>query len=191
MTLHGRHIHFVGIGGVGMSAIAHMAVESGAVVSGCDVRDGAVVCGLKERGCTIHLGHDPAHLAGVELVVRSSAVPEASPEIQAALRRHIPVVGRARMLARFISDRQVIAVAGAHGKTTTTWIASKLLLEARLDPSVMVGGVVGELGGNHRLGSGPHFVTEVDESDGSLLEFRPRYSIVTNIDLWKVMGSSM
>ena len=183
MRLDGRHIHFVGVGGVGMSAIAHMALDSGATVSGCDARDGQAVRTLAGRGCRIRLGHDPAHLDGVGLVVRSSAVSEESPEIQAALRRHIPVVSRARMLARFTAEQQVVGIAGAHGKTTTTWIASKILLEARLDPSVMVGGVVAELGGNYRLGSGPHFVTELDESDGSLLEFAPRYSIVTNIDL--------
>jgi UDP-N-acetylmuramate--alanine ligase len=165
-----------------MSAIAHMALDSGAIVSGCDVRDGAVVRALIGRGCRIHLGHDPAHLAGVELVVRSSAVPEGTPEIQEALRRHIPVITRARMLARFTSKHDLITIAGAHGKTTTTWIASKLLLEARLDPSAMVGGFVAELGGNYRLGGGPHFVAEADESDGSFLEFTPKYSVITNVD---------
>ncbi len=182
MRFDGRHIHFVGVGGVGMSAVAHMALDCGASVSGCDAKDGPALRRLAERGCRIHLGHDPAHLEGAEMVVRSSAIAASSPEIQAALRRCIPVITRARMLARFTADRSLIAVAGAHGKTTTTWIASKLLLEARLDPSVMVGGMVRELGGNYRLGGSPFFVTEVDESDGSLLEFTPRYAIVTNVD---------
>jgi len=183
MRFDGRHIHFVGMGGVGMSAVAHMALDCGARVSGCDAKDGPVLRLLAERGCRTHLGHDPAHLEGVEMVVHSSAIAAASPEIQAALHRCIPVVTRARMLARFTADCSLITVAGAHGKTTTTWIASKLLLEAHLDPSVMVGGMVRELGGNYRLGGSPFFVTEVDESDGSLLEFTPRYSIVTNVDL--------
>jgi UDP-N-acetylmuramate--alanine ligase len=183
MYLQGRHIHFVGIGGVGMSAIAHMALDRGARVSGCDVRESATTRALATRGCPVRVGHDPAHLPGVELVVRSSAVSETDPEIRAAHDQGIPVIGRARMLARLSGPCDVVAVAGAHGKTTTTWIAARLLIEARLDPSVMVGGFVRELGGNYRVGSDPFFVTEVDESDGSLLEFQPRYSIVTNIDL--------
>ncbi|MFP4055282.1 MAG: UDP-N-acetylmuramate--L-alanine ligase [Candidatus Brocadiia bacterium] len=183
MRLDGRHIHFVGAGGIGMSALAHMAVESNAVVSGCDLQESPITRSLAARGCRIHQGHHPEHLEGVELVVRSSAVPEREPELQAALRRHIPVISRARMLARLAGDHQVVAVAGAHGKTTTTWLVAKLLLEARLDPSVMVGGMVPELGGNYRLGSGGLFVVEVDESDGSLLEFAPHYSIVTNVEL--------
>jgi len=182
MTLNGRHIHFVGIGGVGMSAVAQMALDCGAAVSGCDAHDSPTLRALAERGCAVHVGHDPAHLAGVELVVRSSAVGTHSPEIAAAFARSIPVVTRARMLARFTHDRSLVTVAGAHGKTTTTWIAGKLLLEARLDPSVMVGGMVAELGGNYRLGASPYFVTELDESDGSLLEFSPHFSIVTNVD---------
>jgi len=183
MHLEGRHIHFVGVGGVGMSPIAHMALDRGARVSGCDARESVATRALATRGCSIHVGHDPAHLPGVELVVRSSAVAETEPEIRAAQAQGIPVIGRARMLARLSGPCDVIAVAGAHGKTTTTWIAAKVLIEACLDPSVMVGGFVRELGGNYRIGSVPFFVTEVDESDGSLLEFRPRYSIVTNIDL--------
>ena len=183
MRLGGRHIHFLGIGGIGTSALAAMALESGAEVSGCDIKTNPLTDQLAARGCRIHIGHDPAHLAGVELVVRSSAVPESNVEVQAALARHIPVITRARMLARMVSDRRLVAVAGAHGKTTTTWMLSKLLLEARHDPCVMVGGVVDELGGNYHLGSGSCFVVEVDESDGSLLEFRPDFSIVTNLDL--------
>jgi UDP-N-acetylmuramate--alanine ligase len=183
MRLKGRHIHFVGVGGIGMSAVAHMARELGAIVSGCDVHNGPIIHGLAAHGCQVHYGQDPAHLSGIELVVRSSAVPESNPEIQAALARHIPVVSRARMLARLTASYSVVAVAGAHGKTTTTWIAARLLLEAHYDPLVMVGGIVAELGGNYRVGGGSFFVTEVDESDGSLLEFEPMYSIVTNLDL--------
>ena len=183
MRLGGRHIHFLGIGGIGTSALAAMALESGAIVSGCDIKGGPMADRLAARGCRIQIGHDPVHLEGVELVVRSSAVPESNPEVQAALARHIPVITRARMLARMVADRRLVAVSGTHGKTTTTWMLAKLLLEARHDPSVMVGGVVDELGGNYRLGSGSCFVVEVDESDGSLLEFRPDFSIVTNLDL--------
>lgn len=182
MTLQGRHVHFIGVGGVSMSAIAHMALEQGGVVSGCDVKASDRTRALADRGCTIHIGHDPAHFDGVELVVRSSAVPECEPEIAAALRQHIPVISRARMLARLSADHRVIAVAGSHGKTTTTWMATRLLIEARYDPSAMIGGFVRELGGSHRIGGGHHFVIEADESDGSLLEFRPHYAIVTNLD---------
>ncbi len=182
MRVDGHHIHYVGIGGVGMSALAQMTLERGATVSGCDVKDSALLRALADRGCTVHLAHDPAHLDGVELVVRSSAIADAEPEIIAAHRRLIPVIGRARMLAHFMAEHRLITVAGAHGKTTTTWLLGKLLLEAHLDPSVMVGGMVDEIGGNYRLGTGPFFVTEVDESDGSLLEFAPQFSIITNVD---------
>jgi len=177
-----RHIHFMGSGGIGVSALAHMAIESGAVVSGCDVRDGAALHTLARRGAKVWLGHDPAHLEGVQLVVHSSAVPDDHPELQAARRRRIPVINRAKMLAHFTAERRLVAIAGAHGKTTTTWLAAKLLLEAHYDPSVAIGGIVEELGGNYRLGSSPYFVAEVDESDASLLEFSPLYSIVTNVD---------
>lgn len=183
MSLHGRHVHFVGVGGVGMSAVAQLALDNGAVVSGCDAKDSPVLGTLAARNCRIHIGHDPTHLDGVELVVRSSAIPEACPELVAAHKRLIPVVGRARMLARFANAHRLVTIAGAHGKTTTTWITSKLLIEARLDPSVLVGGMVDELDGNYRLGSGPFFVTEADESDGSFLEFAPHYSVITNVDL--------
>ncbi len=183
MSFDGRHVHFVGVGGVGMSAVAQLALDNGAVVSGCDAKDSPLLRALAVRGCRILLGHDPAHLDGVELVVRSSAIPDTCPELVAAHERRIPVVGRARMLARFANDRRLVTIAGAHGKTTTTWIISKLLIDAHLDPSVMVGGMVDELDGNYRLGGGPFFVTEADESDGSFLEFSPQYSIVTNVDL--------
>ena len=183
MPLQGRHVHFIGIGGIGMSAVAHIVLERNAVVSGCDVQEGPATRSLADRGCRIDIGHDPEHVRGAELVVRSSAIPESNPEIVAALRRHIPVISRARMLARLASGSRIVAVAGSHGKTTTTWLATRLLIEARFDPTAMVGGMVAELGGNYRLGAGPFFVTEVDESDGSLLEFQPDYSIVTNVEL--------
>jgi len=183
MKIDRQHVHFVGIGGIGMSAVAHMAAECGAIVSGCDRSAGAATEALAARGCRICVGHDPAHLEGVALVVRSSAIDKDHPEIQAARERGIPVVGRARMLARLGNGHRVIGIAGAHGKTTTTWIVARLLLEARFDPSVMVGGIVPELGGNYRVGAGDYMVTEVDESDGSLLEFQPYISVVTNVEL--------
>jgi len=183
VTLQGRHVHFVGVGGIGMSAIAQLALERGAVVSGCDVVESDLTRSLTEQGCAIHVGHEPAHIDGVDLVVRSTAIPEDIPEIASALRRHIPVISRARMLARLTSSQRLVAISGTHGKTTTTWIAVRLLSEARLDPTATVGGMVAELGGNCRIGAGPFFVAEVDESDGSLLEFRPDYSIITNIEL--------
>jgi len=183
MPLQGRHVHFVGIGGIGMSAVAHMVLEREAVVSGSDVQDGPITRSLADCGCQINIGHDPEHVRTAELVVRSSAIAETNPEVVAAFRKHIPVISRARMLARLAGGYRIVAVAGAHGKTTTTWLATKLLLDAHFDPTAMVGGIVPELGGNFRLGAGPFFVTEVDESDGSLLEFQPDYSIITNVDL--------
>jgi len=182
MHLEGHHIHFVCVGGIGMSALAHMALDRGAEVSGCDLNGGAVTRSLVQRGCTIHCGHDPSHLDGVELVVRSSAIAEDHPEIARAFDRHIPVLSRARFLARFAAERRLVAVAGTHGKTTTTWLVGRMLLTAGLDPSIMVGGIVAELRGNYRLGDGEFFVSEIDESDRSHLEFSPFYSILTNID---------
>jgi UDP-N-acetylmuramate--alanine ligase len=183
MKIDRQHVHFVGVGGIGMSAIALMAGECGASVSGCDVSDGPTMRTLAARDFRVSVGHDPAHLEGVALVVRSSAVSEDHPEIRAARERGIPVIGRARMLARLANGHRVVGIAGTHGKTTTTWIVASLLLEARYDPSVMVGGMVGELGGNYRVGAGQYMVTEVDESDGSLLEFQPYVSVVTNVEL--------
>jgi len=154
----------------------------GADVSGCDVRDNEQTRALRQQGCTCLLGHGASHVDGVDVVVYSSAIKPGHPELQRAAQLGIPTYRRAHMLAQIQQDKQTVGVVGAHGKTTTTWLAAHTLITAALHPSVMVGGRVAALRGNWRVGHGPHFVTEIDESDGSLLEFEPTWSIVTNID---------
>ncbi len=175
-------IHFVAAGGVGMSALAHIAAARGAAVTGCDCAEGAALAALRRAGVTCHIGHSPDHLEGVDLVVHSSAVSPENPELQTAARRGIPMVPRGRMLGLLQQGHETIAVAGAHGKTTTTWIIGHMLIRCGVDPTVAVGGTVAEIGGTCRAGGGRLFVTESDESDGSFLHLAPTYPIITNID---------
>ncbi len=183
MSVKGRRIHFMGVAGIGMSAIAELAAERGALVSGCDLEANENSQRLSAAGIGFVLGHSPGHLADKpDLIVFSSAIPVDNPELAAARAAGIETISRSNMLARLMDDRRSIGVAGTHGKTTTTWLAAKLLLDAGLDPVVMVGGVVPELGSNFRPGRGEWFVTEVDESDGLLLEIRPEVSLLLNID---------
>ena len=174
-------VHFVGIGGIGMSALARIAAAKGAVVSGCDGAEGTILAELRSSGFTCHVGHSPAHLDDIDVVVYSSAVPLETPELQTALTRGIRVVSRGRMLAWLQRGHDTVAVAGAHGKTTTTWIIANMLIRCGADPTVAVGGNVAELNGNSRVG-GRIFVTEADESDGSFLHLVPKYPVITNID---------
>ncbi len=176
------HIHFVAIGGIGMSALARIAVHRGSTVSGCDGVDGPVLDGLRERAITCHVGHSPAHLDGVDIVVYSTAVPLDSPEMAAAAERGIRIVHRGSFLAWLQDGHETVAVSGAHGKTTTTWIVANALIRAGLDPTVAVGGLVADLDGNSRCGTGGIFVTEADESDRSFLRLSPKYPVITNID---------
>jgi len=178
----GRNIHFIGIGGIGMSSIAHIAAARGAIVSGCDRNENYVIDGLRSKGITCHTGHSPDHLQGVDLLVVSSAIDKSEPEIARAAAECVPVLSRARMLAVLMEGHQGIGVAGAHGKTTTTWIVSNIFIRGGFDPTVMLGGLVSDLNGNFRVGRSDLFVTEVDESDRSLLELAPKYAILTNID---------
>ncbi len=180
--VRGRRIHFMGVAGSGVSAIARIALERGAAVSGCDLRANAASEGLVAKGAVCYLGHSPRHLDEVDLLVHSSAVPPDNPELAAAHEAGIEVLSRTRMLARLMEDHSCIAVAGSHGKTTTTCLVAHMLIAVGMDPTVMVGGMVPTLAGNFREGESEWFVTEVDESDALLLEIRPRYSIVTNID---------
>jgi len=184
MKVSGTHVHFMGIAGIGMSAIARIALERGAVVSGCDLKANRSSQGLVERGAVCLLGHSAQHLngGGVDLVVYSSAIPQDNAELDAARARGVEVISRSNMLSRLMADRTGIAVTGAHGKTTTTWLIANILINAGLDPTVMVGGVVESLAGNFRQGDSEWFVTEVDESDGMLLEVEPTVSVITNID---------
>jgi len=179
-----QHIHFVGIGGIGMSGIAQVLLNLGYQVSGSDLRSSEITSKLAQLGGTIHEGHQAAWVAGADVVVTSTAIPADNPEILAAIEEHIPVIQRAEMLAELMRlKRYGIAVAGSHGKTSTTSMVAAILAEAGLDPTVVVGGKVHELGSNAKLGAGEFLVAEADESDGSFLKLSPVIEVVTNIDL--------
>ncbi|MBF0369908.1 MAG: UDP-N-acetylmuramate--L-alanine ligase [Magnetococcales bacterium] len=177
-----QKLHFVGIGGIGMSGIAEVLLNMGYLISGSDLGLNATIERLKVLGAEIHQGHDPERVEGVDAVVYSAAIARDNPEIQAARRLRIPVVPRAEMLAELMRLKYSIAIAGTHGKTTTTSIIATLLEQARMDPTVVNGGIVKALGSNARLGRGDFLVTEADESDGSFLKLSPTIAVITNID---------
>ena len=177
-----KHIHFVGVGGAGMSGIAEILHNLGYVVSGSDQADGAVTRRLAELGIRIHIGHDAAHIAGAQAVVTSTAVKGDNPEVIAARTRRIPVVPRAVMLAELMRLKKGIAIAGTHGKTTTTSLVTSVLAEAGVDPTFVIGGKLNSAGANSALGSGEYIVVEADESDASFLNLLPMMAVVTNID---------
>jgi UDP-N-acetylmuramate--alanine ligase len=177
-----RHIHFVGIGGSGMSGIAEVLFNLGYQISGSDLSDGAVLKRLSALGIQTHVGHDARHISGADAVVTSTAVDASNPEVAAARDKLIPVVPRAVMLAELMRLKQGIAIAGTHGKTTTTSLVASVLAEAGLDPTFVIGGRLNSAGANAKLGSGEHIVVEADESDASFLNLTPVMSVVTNID---------
>ncbi|HET7619609.1 MAG TPA: UDP-N-acetylmuramate--L-alanine ligase [Vicinamibacterales bacterium] len=177
-----RRIHFVGIGGIGMSGIAELLVNLGYEVSGSDAKTSDVTARLKTLGVSVHAGHDASHLGAADVVVVSSAVRPGNPEVDEAVRRHIPVIPRAEMLAELMRLRYGIAVAGAHGKTTTTSMVALVLERAGLDPTAVIGGRLSAFGSNARLGRGDYMVVEADESDRSFLRLTPSMAVVTNID---------
>ncbi len=177
-----RHIHFVGIGGSGMSGIAEVLANLDYTVTGSDIAESAVVRRLRGLGIAVSIGHEARHVAGADAVVTSSAVKPDNPEVVAAREAHVPVVPRAMMLAELMRFKQGIAVAGTHGKTTTTSLVSAVLGEAGLDPTVVIGGRLNSIGTNARLGKGDFLVAEADESDASFLYLQPVISVVTNID---------
>lgn len=177
-----RHYHLIGIGGIGMSGIAQLLLRQGLEVSGSDLKENKITGELKELGADIFIGHNPLNIKGADLIVYSSAIGEDNPEIKEAKRQGISLIKRAEALARLMQDETVITVTGSHGKTTTASLVSYLLLEAGLSPTVAVGGVLRNIDTNARLGDGHFFVAEADESDGSFLYYRPKYSIITNID---------
>src|SRR3989338_8063925 len=174
-------IHFMGIGGIGMSALAQIAAKQGAQVSGCDVSINPMTQKLKEFGVPILRGHDPNHLRDVDTLIYTSAILN-SPEIDFAKAKNIRICSRGKLLAELINPRFGIVVCGAHGKTTTTSLIATLLQECGREPTFLIGGQVENLGGNAGMGKGAVWVTEADESDGSFLELRPRIGVVTNID---------
>ncbi|MCU7857261.1 MAG: UDP-N-acetylmuramate--L-alanine ligase [Candidatus Thiodiazotropha sp. (ex Lucinoma borealis)] len=177
-----RHIHFVGIGGAGMSGIAEVMINLGYQVTGSDQRESNVTSRLTRLGAEVKLGHKQEHVSNADAVVISSAVQEDNPEVEAARDARIPVVPRAEMLAEIMRFHYGIAVAGTHGKTTTTSLVTSILAEAGLDPTFVIGGRLNSAGANARLGEGEYLVAEADESDASFLYLQPMLAVVTNID---------
>jgi UDP-N-acetylmuramate--alanine ligase len=177
-----RRVHFIGIGGSGMSGIAEVLVHMKFAVSGSDLKEGPVVARLRELGATIMVGHRAEHVDGVDVVVRSTAVRDDNPELLAAHAAKIPVIPRAEMLAELMRMKYGIGVAGSHGKTTTTSMVAMLLHRSGLDPTVVIGGRLDTFGSSAHLGSGQYLVAEADESDGSFLLLDPTVAIITNID---------
>ncbi len=177
-----RQIHFVGIGGSGMSGIAEILLNLGYRVTGSDLKRNDAVERLERLGAKMFVGHEAAHIEGAHVVVYSSAVSRDNLEVQVARHRGIPVIPRAEMLAELMRLKYGIAVAGTHGKTTTTSMIGAVLAEARLDPTIVVGGRVSSFGSNARLGQGEYLVAEADESDGSFLKLTPTIAVVTTID---------
>lgn len=177
-----KHIHFVGIGGAGMSGIAEVLANQGFVVSGSDLSENAATLRLQAAGVNVFKGHQAENIHGADAVVVSTAVPESNPEVIAARARHIPIVPRALMLAELMRLKQGIAIAGTHGKTTTTSLAASCLSEAGMDPTFVIGGKLTAAGAHARLGKGDFLVAEADESDASFLYLTPVVSVITNID---------
>jgi len=177
-----KHIHFIGIGGVGMGGIAEVLLNLGYQVSGSDLANNPLIEHLRKLGATVMIGHDPDYLTGADVVVVTTAVSEDNVELQAARERRIPVVPRAEMLAELMRFSYGIAIAGTHGKTTTTSLVAALLSEGELDPTFVIGGRLNSAGSNAKLGSGRYLVAEADESDASFLYLQPMISVVTNID---------
>jgi len=177
-----KRIHFVGIGGSGMSGIAEVLLNLGFTVSGSDLGESATTARLRSAGATVFLGHDAAHQQHADVVVTSTAVKADNPEVVAARARQVPVIPRAMMLAELLRFRQGIAVAGTHGKTTTTSLIASILAEAGLDPTYVIGGRLTAAGSNAKLGKGDFIVVEADESDASFLMLQPVLAVITNID---------
>jgi UDP-N-acetylmuramate--alanine ligase len=177
-----KHLHFVGIGGSGMNGIAEVLLNLGFQVSGSDLAENAATQHLRQLGATVYLGHAEQHLDKADVVVVSTAVSDDNPEVLAARARRIPVVQRAMMLAELMRLRQGIAVAGTHGKTTTTSLAASVLAKGGFDPTFVIGGKLNSSGTNAKLGTGEFIVVEADESDASFLHLQPIIAVITNID---------
>jgi UDP-N-acetylmuramate--alanine ligase len=182
MDFKGRRIHFMGAGGIGVSALMELCLARGAVVSGCDCASGGQVAALRAKGLRIESGHCASHVAGCDELVHTAAVDDSHPEVRQARREGLSVTPRMRMLGCIARGTRAVCVTGAHGKTSTTWLIAHLLIAGRRDPSVLLGGVVGQMNGNVRIGKGGEFVAEVDESDNKLHEVTPVIPVLTNID---------
>src|ERR1700674_30987 len=177
-----RHVHFVGIGGIGMSAIARVLIAMGVSVSGSDLKTNGTLEKLRLLGARVHLGHGSDNIEGADCVVISSAIPQDNPEVIAAQRARVPVLQRAEMLAEIMADKRGIAVSGTHGKTPTTSMIALVLDAGGFESTVLIGGEVNDLGANARLGAGDVVVAEADESDASFLRLTPACAVVTNIE---------
>ncbi|MEO8156615.1 MAG: UDP-N-acetylmuramate--L-alanine ligase [Betaproteobacteria bacterium] len=177
-----KHVHFIGIGGAGMSGIAEVMLNLGFEVSGSDISEGVATSRLKNQGAKIYIGHDEKNVAGANAVVTSTAVKSDNPEVAAARAKRIPVVPRAMMLAELMRLKQGIAIAGTHGKTTTTSLVASVLAQAGMDPTFVIGGRLEAAGSHAKLGTGEFIVVEADESDASFLYLQPVLAVVTNID---------
>ena len=177
-----NHVHFIGIGGYGMSALAHILINSGYTVSGSDLNENKLTEGLKKSGARVFRGHGAEQVNGADLVIRSTAIPLENAELEAARRLQIPIWHRSELLASIFNHQYGIAIAGAHGKTTTTAMVSLLLEKGALKPTAIIGGEVTFFGSNARLGDGPYVVAEACESDISFLRYRPYLALVTNIE---------
>lgn len=178
----GMHLHIVGVGGAGMSAIARVLLGQRFVVSGSDRQAGEQTAVLQQQGATIYIGHAASHIAEAEALIISSAIPASNPEVVAARDNGVPVLKRADFLGHLMADKVGIAVAGSHGKTTTTGMIAQILLQAELDPTVILGGDLPSLGSNGRSGDGAYFVIEADEYDHMFLGLRPEIGVITNIE---------
>ena len=177
-----KHVHFIGIGGAGMSGIAEVMLNLGFEVSGSDISESATTLRLKNQGAKVHIGHDETNVIGANAVVTSTAVRPDNPEVAAARAKRIPVVPRAMMLAELMRLKQGIAIAGTHGKTTTTSLVASVLAQAGMDPTFVIGGRLEAAGSHAKLGTGEFIVVEADESDASFLYLQPVLAVVTNID---------
>ncbi len=177
-----KRIHFIGIGGAGMSGIAEVLLNQGYSISGSDLRESIVVERLQAMGAEIFIGHQMSNVIGADVIVNSSAVDEDNPEVVSAREHRIPIVRRAEMLAELMRYRHGIAVAGTHGKTTTTSLITSVLAAADLDPTFVIGGLVHSTGSNAKLGTSRYLVAEADESDASFLHLQPMVAVITNID---------
>ena len=177
-----KKIHFIGIGGIGMSAIAEMLVDLGLFVQGSDAKESANTKRIQKSGISVFIGHKKENLKGVDAVVISSAIKPDNPELVEARRLGIPVGHRSEMLAEILNYKRSICVSGTHGKTTTSSLVASILMQAKLKPSFVIGGILNSQSSNARLGKGDYVVVEADESDGSFLKLPTTISIVTNID---------
>lgn len=177
-----RRVHFVGVGGYGMSAIARVMLDQGYQISGSDVARQEATERLEALGATVFIGHQRSNIAGAECVVYSTAVSMDNEEIQAAVAAGIPVMHRSEMLAILMEAQKGIAVAGAHGKTTTSSMIAFVLEEAGWNPTFVIGGILNNIGDNAKAGSGEYLVAEADESDGSFIHYNPHFAVVTNIE---------